>query len=40
MPALDDFVAYYLCGIMLLLGVIIVIGVTRQHANKKLHKEN
>jgi hypothetical protein len=34
MPVLDSAIAYYLCGIMIVLGVIIVIGVTRQHLNK------
>jgi hypothetical protein len=35
MPLLDSAIAYYLCGIMLVLGVIMVAGVTRQHLTKK-----
>lgn len=34
MPVLDSAIAYYLCGIMLVLGLIIVVGVCRQQANK------
>jgi hypothetical protein len=34
MPVLDSAIAYYLCGIMLVLGLIIVVGVYRQQANK------
>ena len=34
MPVLDSAIAYYLCGIMVVLGLIIVMGVTRQHLNK------
>jgi hypothetical protein len=34
MPLLDSAIAYYLCGIMLVLGLIIVVGVTRQHLSK------
>jgi len=34
MPHLNSFVATYLCGIMLVLGLIIVLGVTRQHLTK------
>jgi hypothetical protein len=34
MPVLDSAIAYYLCGIMLILGIIIVIGACRQHVNK------
>ena len=34
MPVLDSAIAYYLCGIMVVLGLIIVIGATRQHLNK------
>jgi hypothetical protein len=34
MPILDAAIAIYLCGIMLVLGLIIVIGLVRQRANK------
>lgn len=34
MPLLDVAIAYYLCGIMLVLGLIIVIGVIRQRGDK------
>jgi hypothetical protein len=34
MPALDSAIAYYLCGIMVVLGLIIVIGAGRQHIKK------
>ena len=34
MPVLDSAIAYYLCGIMLVLGLIIVAGATRQYLNK------
>ncbi len=34
MPVLDSAIAYYLCGIMVVLGIIIVIGATRQHLKK------
>jgi hypothetical protein len=34
MPLLDSSIAYYLCGIMLFLGLIIVVGVTKQHLTK------
>ncbi len=34
MPVLDSTIAYYLCGIMVVLGIIIVIGATRQHLKK------
>jgi hypothetical protein len=34
MPVLDSAIAYYLCGIMIVLGLIIAIGATRQHLNK------
>jgi hypothetical protein len=34
MPLLDAAIAYYLCGIMLVLGLIIVIGVIRQRRDK------
>jgi hypothetical protein len=34
MPLLDAAIAYYLCGIMLVLGLIIVIGVIRQRGDK------
>jgi hypothetical protein len=34
MPLLDSAIAYYLCGIMLVLGLIIVAGVYRQHVNR------
>jgi hypothetical protein len=33
-PVLDSAIAYYLCGIMVVLGLITVIGVARQHLNK------
>jgi hypothetical protein len=39
MPILDTAIAYYLCGIMLVLGAIIVIGVCRQRSDKKKHQE-
>ena len=35
MLTLDTGVAYYLCGIMLALGIITVIGVLRRHAGKE-----
>lgn len=36
MQALDSVVAYYLCTIMLVLGLIIAVGAVRQHtANKR-----
>jgi hypothetical protein len=35
MPVLDSAIAYYLCGIMLVLGLITVVGAYRQHVNKK-----
>jgi hypothetical protein len=34
-PVLDSAIAYYLCGIMFVLGLIIVVGATRQHLNGK-----
>lgn len=34
MPVLDTAIAYYLCGIMVVLGVITFIGACRQHVNK------
>ena len=34
MPVLDSAIAYYLCGIMVVLGLIIVIGACRQHLKK------
>jgi hypothetical protein len=34
MPVLDSAIAYYLCGIMVVLGLITVIGATCQHLNK------
>jgi hypothetical protein len=34
MPLLDAAIAYYLCGIMLVLGLIIVIGLIRQRGDK------
>ena len=34
MPLLDAAIALYLCGIMLVLGLIIVIGVIRQRGDK------
>jgi|LSQX01.3.fsa_nt_gb Ca2+/H+ antiporter len=36
MQALDSVIAYYLCAIMLVLGLIIAVGAVRQHtANKR-----
>lgn len=35
MPLLDAVIAYYLCGIMFVLGLIITIGLLRQKMNKK-----
>ena len=35
MPVIDAAIAYYLCGIMVVLGVIIAIGITRQHMKKR-----
>jgi hypothetical protein len=35
MPVLDSAIAYYLCGIMIVLGVIIAIGASRQHFKNK-----
>jgi hypothetical protein len=34
MPILDAAIAYYLCGIMVVLGLIIVVGLLRQKAGK------
>jgi hypothetical protein len=34
MPVLDSAIAYYLCGIMVVLGLIIVIGASRQRPKK------
>jgi hypothetical protein len=34
MPILDAAIAIYLCGIMFVLGLIVVIGLIRQRANK------
>jgi hypothetical protein len=34
MPLLEAAIAYYLCGIMLVLGIIIVIGLIRQRRDK------
>jgi hypothetical protein len=34
MPILDGAIAYYLCGIMIVLGLIIVLGVANQHLRK------
>jgi hypothetical protein len=34
LPILDKAIAYYLCGIMVVLGLIIVIGLLRQKATK------
>jgi hypothetical protein len=34
MPVLDSAIAYYLCGIMVILGLIVVIGASRQRAAK------
>jgi len=36
MPLLEAAIAYYLAGIMLVLGLIIVIGVIRQRRNKNI----
>jgi hypothetical protein len=33
-PVLDSAIAYYLCGIMVVLGLITVLGVTRQHLTR------
>jgi hypothetical protein len=33
-PVLDSAIAYYLCGIMVVLALIIVVGATRQHFSK------
>jgi len=33
-PILDSAIAYYLCGIMFVLGLIIVVGAARQHLNR------
>jgi hypothetical protein len=38
MPLIDSAVAYYLCSIMLVLGVITLIGATRQHFSDKKKK--
>ncbi|GEM_PF-904533 len=35
MQALDSVVAYYLCAIMLVLGLITAVGAARQHAANK-----
>jgi hypothetical protein len=34
MPVLDTAIAYYLCGIMVVLALIIAIGASRQHAKE------
>jgi hypothetical protein len=34
MPLLDRAIAYYLCGIMLVLGLITIVGVVKQHLAK------
>lgn len=34
MPTLDIAIAYYLCGIMAVLGLITAIGAIRQHIKK------
>jgi hypothetical protein len=34
MPVLDSAIAYYLCGIMVVLGLITIVGATRQHLKK------
>ena len=34
MPLIDTAIAYYLCGIMVVLGLITAIGAVRQHMNK------
>jgi hypothetical protein len=33
-PVIDSAIAYYLCGIMVALGLIIVVGAARQQFNK------
>jgi hypothetical protein len=33
-PVLDSAIAYYLCGIIVVLALIIVAGATRQHLKK------
>ena len=35
MQELDPTIAYYLCGIMIVLALLIVIGASRQHAKEK-----
>lgn len=35
MPVLDSAIAYYLCGIMVVLGLITFIGATRQSLKNK-----
>lgn len=35
MPILDSAIAYYLCGIMLVLALITIVGAGRQQAKKK-----
>jgi hypothetical protein len=35
MPAVDPTVAYYLCSIMVVLGVVILLGMARQYFKKK-----
>jgi hypothetical protein len=35
MPVLDTTIAYYLCGIMVVLGLITVFGATIQHFKNK-----
>jgi hypothetical protein len=34
MPVLDSAIAYYLCGIMVVLALIIIIGASRQKAKE------
>jgi len=34
MPVMDSAIAYYLCSIMVVLGLIIVVGAYRQHVKK------
>lgn len=40
MQALDTAIAYYLCGIMVVLALIILIGAGRQHSKKKRSQKN
>jgi hypothetical protein len=34
MPVLDNAIAYYLCGIMIVTGLVTCLGVVLQHLNK------